>query len=292
MHQAIWKYKKVAGYLFILPAAIYLVAGCFYPLFSALKMSFYKSVATREVFAGLWHYGNLLRDHVFWSVTGHTFFFAGFSVLFHFLIGLGFALLLNRNLKYKNVWMGLQFIPWLFPMTVVACLWVLIYQPQLGILNNLLRRLNLSTLAIEWLNIPETALAAVTVANIWSFYPFFTLILLAAMQNIPLSVYEASTIDGAGAWSRFWYITIPLIRPAIFTSCLLDMIWTFRFFDLVWIMTKGGPARYSEILPTYVYKTAFYNFDFHRAAAIGGLMVIFMVSFCTLYLVFYSKSSK
>jgi multiple sugar transport system permease protein len=254
-------------------------------------MGFYESVGRETVFVGLKHYGGLLREDIFWSTVGHTFFFSGFTVVFHLLIGLGFALLLNRDIKCMSLWRALQFIPWLFPAAVASCIWKLIYQPQYGLLNTVLYGLNLSSLATEWLGRPETALAAVTVVNIWNWYPFLTLMLLAAMQGIPDELYEAAGIDGAGGWAKFFHITIPYLRPVILTVCLLDFIWTFRFFDMVWIMTRGGPMRASEILPSYVYKTAFEALNFHRAAAIGGLMVIFMVVFVVVYLLSHSSES-
>lgn len=275
---------------FILPVFVYLVLISLYPLAMSLRMSFYDVVAKREAFIGLAHYKELLRDNLFWQAARQTFYFCGVSVVVHLLVGLEFALLLNRkNLKRRNLLRGLQFIPWLFPPAVTACIWILIYQSEVGALNVLLRKLNLSNLAFDWLSSPKTALTSVAVVEMWSFYPFFTLMLLAGLQNIPYSLYEAARIDGAGMWSRFWCITLPLLKPVILTTCLLDVIWNFRFFDLIWIMTLGGPARSSEVLSTYLYKAAFYDFNFGYAGAIGGFMIIFMLPFVIGYLVFYSS---
>jgi len=279
--------RKRKGIILIAPTLIYVIVVCFIPLFLALRMSFYQKVGKEYVFVGLSHYIQLFSNKIFWKVTGQTFYFAGFSVLLHFLIGLGLALLLNQNIKYRNLWRGLQTIPWLFPAAVTACIWILIYQPQYGLLNTILFKLNLPHLAQDWLGQTNLSLTSITIANGWTFFSFFCLMFLAAMQNISKEIYESAAIDGAGSWSRFWYITIPILKPVIITVCLVDFIWTFRFFDLTWIMTKGGPVRSSEILPTYVYKTAFYDFNYERAATIGAGMMILMLPFTIWYLKLY-----
>lgn len=278
--------------MFILPVAGYLIATCFYPLFQALRMGFYDTVARQEVFVGLEHYRELIADSLFWQVVAQTFIYCVLVVSLHLLVGLVFALLLNGSIKYKSVWRGLQFIPWLFPAVVAASVWRLIYQGNYGALNVVLRWLNLGFLSRDWLGGTQTALPSVAAAAVWNFYPFFTLMLLAGLQNIPHSQYEAAKIDGAGAWSRLRFITLPFLKPVIFTICLLDMIWAFRFFDLVWVMTRGGPITSSEILPTYLYKTAFYDFDFGRTGAIGGFMIIFMLIFVIGYLVLSSEKRQ
>jgi multiple sugar transport system permease protein len=281
--------RKAEWMPFTLPAILFLVLAGILPLLASLKMGFYQEVKGETVFVGLKHYGWVLQHKPFWSATGHSFFFSGFTVLGHLLIGLGFALLLNRKIKHLSFWRGLQFTPWLFPPAAVSCLWILIYQDQYGLLNSMLRFLSLSDWTTNWLGTPGTALTAVTIASIWNWYPFLTLTLLAGMQNIPGELYEAIEIDGGGSWSKFWFITIPHLMPVILTICLLDFLWTFRFFDMAWIMTHGGPAKSSEVLATYVYKLAFHTYRFDRAAAVGGLIVIFMGVFTILYLLAYRR---
>lgn len=281
--------QKAQWIPFIIPAIIFLVGAALLPFVASLKMGFYKEVRGGAVFVGLEHYRWLIQDSAFWNGTRHSFFFSGFTVLGHILIGLGFASLLNRQIKHLSIWRGLQFTPWLFPPAAVSCLWILIYQYQYGLLNTSLRFLGLSNWTTDWLGMPGTALIGVTIANIWNWYPFLTLTLLAGMQNIPGELYKAVEIDGGGSWTKFWFITIPHLMPVILTICLLDFIWTFRFFDMVWIMTHGGPAKSSEVLPTHLYKVAFQAYRFDRAGAIGGLLVIFMSVFVALYLVAYRK---
>jgi len=277
-------------YVFILPMFTYMVVTCIYPLFDALKMSFYNVVKGRTILVGLDNYIEVLREQYFWPVLSNSFFFTGFTVLGHLLIGLGFALLLNKKIKYRNLWRALQFIPWLFSAVVVGCIWMLLCLPTQGFINGALFELNLGSLAQDWLGDPKLVLATVTVANIWTWYPFFSLMILAGLQGISKDLYEAAKVDGVGRWGGFLYITLPLLKPIILTICLLDAIWTFRFFDLIWVMTRGGPMKASEVMATQVYKIAFYNFDFHRAAALGGIMTLIMLVLCLIYLRSYHSA--
>ncbi len=281
--------KKIEWMPFTLPAIVFLILVGVVPLFISLKMGFYEEVKGGEEFVGLKNYIWALQHEPFWSATGHSFFFSGFTVLGHLIIGLGFAVLLNRSIKNLSLWRGLQFTPWLFPPAAVSTLWILIYQDQYGLLNSVLRFLGMSEWATNWLGMPGTALTAITITSIWNWYPFMTLTLLAGMQNIPGELYEAVEIDGGGSWSKFWLITIPHLMPVILTICLLDFILTFRFFDMAWIMTHGGPAKSSEVLATYVYKVAFHSYRFDRAGAIGGLVVVFTGVFVVLYLLAYRR---
>lgn len=284
MQKAIW-------IPFVIPAIIYLLAVGIIPMVTSLKMGFYEEVAGGgEVFVGLKNYKSVVQDSGFWNATRHSFFFSGFTVLGHLLVGFGLATLLNRQIKRLTVWRGLQFIPWLFPPAAASILWILIYQDQYGLLNTILRYWNLSSWTANWLGEPGTALIAVTITSIWNWYPFLTLTLLAGMQNIPNELYKAVEIDGGGNWAKFWFITVPHLIPVILTICLLDFIWTFRFFDMVWIMTRGGPAKYSEVLPTYLYKLAFLAYRFDRAAAVGGLMFIIMSIAAVIYLILYRRN--
>lgn len=281
--------RKAEWMPYTLPAMLFLFAAGVLPLIVSLKMGFYEEMRGEESFVGLKHYAWALNQKPFWSATSHSFFFSGFTVLGHLVIGMGFALLLNRGIKALSFWRGIQFAPWLFPPAAVSVLWILIYQDQYGLLNEVLRGVGLASWTTNWLGMPGTALAAVTIASIWNWYPFLTLTLLAGMQNIPGQLYEAVEVDGGGAWRKFWFITIPHLMPVILTICLLDFLWTFRFFDMAWIMTHGGPAKSSEVLATYVYKVAFHTYRFDRAAAIGGLIVICMGVFAILYLLAYKR---
>jgi len=283
---------KINWIIFVLPAFLFLWIACFLPIGVAFKMSFFRPMGHKEIFVGLLHYIRTLQDSLFWLATKNTFYFTGVSVLFHLLLGLAFALLLNKPIKFQKLWRGLHFVPWIFPPVVVAVIWILMAQSEFGLINTILSQLGLSKFRYSWLGRPNTALPMVAIAYIWCGFPLYSIMLLAARQNIPLELYEAAAVDGAGEWHQFSHITIPLLIPTILTIILLDTIWSFRFFDLVWVMTKGGPVHSSEILPTYVYKTAFLEFDFNRGASIAGLMFLFMLCFSITYIFLYRELKK
>jgi multiple sugar transport system permease protein len=272
---------------FVVPTFLFLIVTGIFPLVASIYAGFFQTRRGEETFVGLKHYEWALKDDVFWTSTWNSFLFTGGTVVGHLVIGLTFALLLNSAKSWQSFWRGLQFIPWLFPPAAVSILWILIYQDQFGLLNSLLRDIGLGSWTLNWLGEPSTALAAVTAASIWNWYPFLTLILLAALQNIPDELYEAMDVDGGTAWDKFRLVTLPHLAPVMLTACLLDFFWTFRFFDMTWIMTKGGPGRSSEVLATYLYKLAFQEYRFDRAAAVGGLILIMMAVLTALYLVAY-----
>jgi len=283
--------KKGSVYFYVGPAILYLIISCFVPLIDALRRSFFSSEGASSVFVGLTNYKEVIKDALFLKALGNSIYFTFLSVVFHILIGLVLAIFLSKKeIKGRNVFRSLQIIPWLFPSVVASVIWILLYQNEFGLINSVLLKLNLGFLVHSWLGEPKLVLTSVTIVNIWQGYAFAALMFLAAIQNVPQGIYEAADIDGAGEWAKIWKITIPIIKPVIFTVILLDTIWTFRFFDMVWVMTKGGPRNSSEILPTLVYKTAFYNFDFNKAAAVGGIMVLIMLVPIFLYLRVYRAS--
>ncbi|ARM91917.1 MULTISPECIES: carbohydrate ABC transporter permease [Rhizobium] len=272
---------------FVGPTFLFLIITGIFPLVASIYTGFFQTRRGEQHFVGFTHYKWALHDDVFWTSTLNSFIFTGGTVIGHLLIGLTFALLLNSAKSMQSFWRGLQFIPWLFPPAAVSILWILIYQDQFGLLNSLFRDIGLASWAFDWLGQPSSALAAVTIASIWNWYPFLTLILLAALQNVPDDLYEAMDVDGGSAWDKFRLVTLPHLAPVMLTACLLDFFWTFRFFDMTWIMTKGGPGRSSEVLATYLYKLAFQEYRFDRAAAVGGLILLMMAVLTGLYLVAY-----
>jgi len=205
---------------------------------------------------------------------------------------MGFTLLLNQPLKLRSLWRGLLFLPWLLPGVVVGTLWVLIYQPAFGILNLVLRKLLLGSLVHAWLGEVETVLPAIIVANTWKAYGFATLMLLAGLQTIPYDIYEAAMMDGASSWQRFRYITIPSLMPFILTVLMVDLIWTFGNFDLIYVMTQGGPLRASQVLPIYIYENAFIRDRFDLGSAGGVIMMSIMGILILIFLKFYHPPAE
>jgi multiple sugar transport system permease protein len=289
--QRFFKNKNNEYLLFILPLIVFVILTSFYPLYSVLQRSFFHTVGNSQVFVGLENYLSFFKDKAFYVVLKNTFLFTILTVVFHLLVGLVLAYLLHKKIRFRNVYRSIQFLPWLLPPVVVGSLWILIYHELYGLLNLVLQKIHLYQFVTDWLGTPNTSLISVTIANIWAGFPFFTLMLLAAMQNVSDDIFEAARIDGANEWNQFWKITIPMIKPVILTTSLIEFIWTFRFFDLIWIMTKGGPIISSETIPIYVFKTAFQEFDFNKASAIGIIMVLIMVGFSLLYVKNYTKEN-
>ena len=176
-------------------------------------------------------------DPVFWQAVEQTLYFTVMSVIFHLLIGLAFALLLNSNRvnpTIRSLLRVLYILPWLFTAVIIAIIWRLLLDPN-GVINSILMALHIIDFKVEWFSSPKTALHALTFANIWAGYPLYMVSLLAGLQGIPKDLYEAAGIDGAGEFQKFRYITIPQLKPIIVSSALLDFIWTMQVFPLVWI---------------------------------------------------------
>jgi len=274
--------------LLLAPALIYLAMVAYYPLTNAFVKSFFQD----NNFVGLVNYFNVIKRDYFLSNLWHSFYFSFGVVLGQNVIGLSFAVLLSRKMRFRNLLRGLQFLPWLLPPVVAGVIWLSFYLPVQGLINTTLRKIGLAALAISWLGNEKTVLTAVMITDIWHFYPFFSIMYLAGIQGIPDSLYEAAMMDGANSWVRFRHITIPMLKPVILTTSLVQLIWVFRFLDLIWIMTKGGPSKASEVMATQVYKTALEKFDFNESAALGIIMSIIMLIFTLVYLYFYRKRDR
>lgn len=286
-------------YLFmtLAPTLIYLVLFAIYPLIYALTLSIYGGGGEggHHIFIGLQNYINVVKEKEFLSNLKHSLQFCFFVVLLQNIFGMGYALLLNTDIiknKYKNILRGIQFLPWLLPDAVVACIWLAMFLSTAGFINTVLRNLGLYNLSQNWLGQRNTALLAIVLAESWAWYAFFSISYLAAMQNIPKSLYEASVIDGANKVQIFYYITLPLLKPIILTTSIIQFIWLFRYFDLIWIMTRGGPAKATETVATQIYKYTFFYYKLGEASALGGIGCIVMLIGVIIYLYFYKKAEK
>jgi multiple sugar transport system permease protein len=280
--------------LFVAPVILYLLITQIYPLLSALQTSFFASGLGKTAFVGLKNYIDLFYTPKFWDIFKNTFLFTIASIITHMTLALVMTVLLNADIKvkHKKLFQALQLLPWLFPPMIASLFWLLMFQQQMGLVNKILLLVGLSRFAYEWLGNPNTAMIAVVILNTWIGFSFFTLMLHVAVQAIPKSLYEAAEIDGASKRVCFLRITLPFLRPVILTLIVLDAIWTFRVFDQVWILTKGGPIHYTELLSIYTYKVAFNEFNFNRAAAVGGYTLVVLIIFAFIYLKLYSRKDE
>jgi multiple sugar transport system permease protein len=267
------------GYVCVLPSILWVAALFLVPLASALLTSLQRDTSDGAIFVGLDNYDRILvgtfARTLFWPSFWRTLGFTLTSVLLHLVVGLILAVLVN-NAPWRTLFRGVVLIPWVMPGVVVAFIWLWMYQPQYGAINGLLTNLGLGQWRTAWLGQPATALPAVMLAGVWRHSVFDTMMLLAGLQAISKDYYEAAGIDGAGRWQAFRYVTLPMLRTIILTITLFDFIWSFGAFDLIWLMTGGGPMDQSHVLGTLVYRTGFRYVDIGEASAIAAMMFLFV----------------
>jgi ABC-type sugar transport system permease subunit len=271
-------------YLFLLPATVAMLLVFLYPMLNGLytSLTHYNQYTNITSVVGLQNYIKILQNSDFWNSMQRSVIWVFFSVLGQFVLGFGFALLLNERWPGNRVMRALIMIPWVMPGISVALTWSLIFNGQFGLLDDVLLKLSLPPQ--QWLADPNLALAAVIVANIWKAFPFVAVTLLAGLAAIPDELYDAARVDGASLIGRFRYITLPQLRNITFIVILLMVVWTFNYFDLVFVMTQGGPAQGTEIAPVLVARFAFQQFDYGSAASVSIIMTIFNILFAILYL--------
>ena len=259
--------------VFVGPAVLMLVLLLVFPLLQALVWSFRVK--------GGWGIGNyvtaIARDEVLRLALWHTVVFSGVSTAAQYLIGLSIALLLNEHIPARGPMRVAFLIPWMFPAVVPGVVWRWMLDGQFGILNELLLRAGLIQEYVPWLADPRTALAGTIMANIWRGFPFMMVMLLAGLQAIPPELYEAASVDGANARQRFLHVTMLALTGVSYVVLLLGWIGSFMNFSIVQIMTNGGPANSSEVLATRIYKSAFLYMEPSYAAAIGILLLVFLM---------------
>ena len=279
---------RLVPLFYVTPATLLFCLLMLFPMIMVIRYSLMDGAITKKdaAFAGLQNYGAIFEDPVFWQSVWQTLYFTVMSVIFHLLIGLAFALLLNSqriNPVVRSILRVLYILPWLFTAVIIAIIWRLLLDPN-GVINSVLMTLHIVGFKVEWFSSPRTALHAVTFVNIWAGYPLYMVSLLAGLQGIPKDLYEAAGIDGANEFEKFWYITIPQLMPIIISIALLDFIWTMQVFPLVWMTTGGGPIHATEMLSTYTYKLAFREYDFSLASASAILILLLSMSMTYFYI--------
>lgn len=277
---------------FLLPAVILVGGLMYYPMIRVFLESLYEVPKTAWLapnpvleFVGLEHYRDLLTDNNFWKIVRNSLTWTIGVVLFQNLLGLASAVLLDQDIPMRGFMRTLVLLPWVLPGVVNAILWRFMYDPQLGLVNSLLIGSGITTAKIAWLGNVDTALLALIIAAIWKGFPFSAVMYLAALQGVDQEQVEAAQIDGANALQRFMNVTLPSIAGIIRLNLLLTTIWTFNYFDLVWVTTAGGPLKSTHIFPTIIYQTAFRESGNTGKAAAYGVIAVFVLSiFAVLYL--------
>ncbi len=282
---------KLTPYLFILPSVLFLGTILGFPILYSIAISFQKFnlatlVSGKAQFIGIQNYIAILHNPLLKNALVHSLIFTFFSILFQFTIGLGLAILLNKSFPLNNVMRGVLLSGWQVPSVVTGTVFLWLFNLDYGLVNFLLTSLRLVHEPIAWFFQSNTAMVAVIIANIWLGIPFNVILLSAGIAGLPEDVYEAATVDGANGWQKIFYITLPLLKSTIMAVLMLGFIYTLRVFDIIWIMTKGGPGTATEVLPTLAYRLSFINFNFGQSAAVSVIILAILLIAAVLYLKF------
>ncbi len=277
------------GLLLMIPIVliVFIIIGI--PLVRAIYWSFTdKIVGNDATFIGLKNYSALLKDKVYWKSLKNTAIYTVGCIIAKLLLGLLWAVLLNQNFHGKSFFRTALLIPWALPGMVAAMTWRWMYDSTYGIINSLLLSLGIIDLPINWLSNPKIVLFSAMIVNIWRGVPFFMFSILGELQTLDTQVYEAATVDGAGIFKQFRYITIPGISNVLKVTTLLSTIWTFNDFENVWLVTGGGPLYASSVIATYTYDMAFIQNKLGKALSIS----VSVIPILLVLMIFFSRMKK
>jgi len=283
------------GLLFVAPALIYMIFLVGYPVVYNFILSFQNVTAptlaagAERSFVGLDNYRAVFASPNMMVAIRNTLFFTIACLIFQFTIGLGFAILFNKKFALAKPLRGFLVITWMMPITVTALLFRYMLNSEAGIIDAVLMGIGLTAEPIGWLVRTDTALWGPIIANVWIGIPFNMLLLTTGLAGIPEETYESASIDGASGWQKFMRITIPLLRPAMLAVLVLGFVYTFKVFDLIFVMTGGGPVNATEVLSTFSYRESFTFFNFSRGAAIANVLFIILFMVGLVYLKFIKK---
>ena len=284
--------ESVFGWLLIGPAMLFIAVIVAWPLAETIRLSFMEAGLGGEEYVGLANYQELLESRRFHDTIIRTFYWMFLSVALKLVIGLIGATLLNAAVPGRALFRVLVMPPWVIPMAIGMIGWLWLYNGYFGVLSGSMMGLGITDGPFEFLAHKRSAFYSAVVADVWVGTPMVTLFFLAAMQGVPRDLYEAAYVDGASRWYRFRRITIPQIMPVIVSMSLLSAIFTFNSFEIIWILTEGGPRGATTTLIVDTYKTAIGNFKFGEGSARAVIIVILLGIFSLIYLFFLNKVNK
>lgn len=282
---------------FLLPLLLYIVIFYGYPLWYSLQISLEKYDLQAEItgvapFNGLANYLNDFRDPTFQAAALHTLLFTVLSIVPQFLIGLALAVFFYRRFPLSRLLRSLFLLPWLLPLIVSGTVWKWLFNETNGLLDQVLSGLHLLPAHFSWLTTPGWALGALIFTNIWLGIPFNMVILYSGLQGIDKDLYEAGNIDGTNGWQRFRYITLPLLEPVIGIVLMLGLIYTLKVFDIIYVMTQGGPANATQTFATWAYNLSFGQQLFGQGAAQANMILLIALLLALLYLWWSRRSTQ
>ncbi|WP_195536904.1 carbohydrate ABC transporter permease [Bacillus paralicheniformis] len=281
--------RKWEGCFYLFPAVLFMLALIGYPLIYNIILSFQNvslaNIASKDIsFIGIDNYQRLAQDKVFWASLKNTLLYTAGSVVFQFAIGFLLALFFSMKFRLAPFLRGLMMVSWLIPLTVTALLFKFMMASNEGVFNQLLLSWGMIDNPIPWLSDPKIAIWSVIIANIWVGIPFNMLLISAGLSSLPEDVYESASLDGANAFQKFIHLTLPLLRPVITVVMMLGFIYTFKVFDLVFVMTGGGPVHATEVLSTVSYRYSFDEFQFSMGAASANVLFFILLLVSLVYL--------
>lgn len=267
------------SFLLLIPISVFILVIFAYPFLRVFVLSFYKVSfgAAEAVFVGLSNFKNLACNPVYWEALGNSFYWTFGNLVLQLSIPMFLALLLNRKVRGIHFFRSIIMLPWVVPaVTVAVCMrWMLL--PRIGMINKLVTSTGIFRVQMHFLGNSATAMPTLILLNSWKFLPFGTLMILAALQTIPDSMFEAAQVDGANSFQRFRYITLPLVGSMIWFVGFLAFSWNFNTFDLIWLTTQGGPGSATQTLPVLIYRTAFKTFRLGEASTMSVTIALLLV---------------
>ncbi len=281
-------YERCLAWGLILPALIVIFALILIPIVRAAWMSLHIIDLKRSIigmpFVGLGNYVEIFQNEYFWGSVGRTFYFMTISIFIEIVLGIAVAQLLNIEFKGRSIVRSLILLPWALPITIDAVMWKWFFNPSYGAFNSLLFQLGLINEYQTWLSNPFSAMNVIIIADVWKVTPVVVLLALAALQAIPKELYEAAMMDGSSSWNSFWHLTFPLLIPSLTIVLLVRTMDAFKVFDIIYIMTSGGPADGTKVIAYYTYIEAFSYLRLGTGSALAYLMTIFIGIIAIVYI--------
>ncbi len=278
--------REAFPWLLVAPVAILVAIGVLFPLVYVLLLGsedYSPYLGKPSQWVGLANYARVFADPSFWNALVASVIWVVGSVVPQFLLGLGMALVLNETFRGRGIVRTIILAPWAVSGVVTGFIWLWLFDGTIGVINDLLMKAGAVDAPVPWGIFTETTWAMVFVANAWRGAPFFAIVILAALQSIDPALYEAASIDGATRWQKFRFVTLPLINNAIVISTLLRALWTFNFIDLLWMMTRGGPAGATTTLPIYIFDVVYQKGEFGYGAALSVVLCVLLITFSAAY---------
>ena len=283
LFSAAGKRELIFPLLLIAPSLLVLLSLSIYPLIYSITISLQAQSAGESRWSTE-NFARLFSDNFFLTALAHTFVYAIAALILELLIGLGLALLMNKQIRARGLFRATLLIPMMLPTVVVGVVWRLMLNPNFGAINGTLKYFGVNTESLTWTASPRLAMLSVIAVDVWQWTPFVFLVLLAGLQAIPEEPYEAARIDGSSNWQTFRHITLPLLKPAILIALLLRTMDLLRVFDQIFILTEGGPGFATETISLYIYRTAFRFFNFGYAAAMSFVLLALTNIISTVYI--------